>query len=69
MDILPSRDYIEVAGWIDAQPPAWKERIRYGALDMSAVYAAVYMVVLPKAAQVVDPFHVIALANRCLVLL
>jgi hypothetical protein len=35
IDILPSRDYREVAGWIDAQPPAWKERIRYGALDMS----------------------------------
>jgi transposase len=66
IDILPSRDYVEVAGWIAAQPPAWKERIRYGALDMSATYAAVYTVVLPKAAQVVDPFHVIALANRCL---
>jgi transposase len=33
---------------------------------MSATYAAVYTVVLPKAAQVVDPFHVISLANRCL---
>jgi len=55
-----------VAGWIDKQPRAWKERIRYGALDMSATYAAVYSVILPRAAQVVDPFHVIALANRCL---
>ena len=33
---------------------------------MSATYAAVYSVILPKAAQVVDPFHVISLANRCL---
>jgi transposase len=33
---------------------------------MSATYAAVYSVVLPKAAQVVDPFHAISLANRCL---
>jgi len=66
IDILPSRHYVEVAGWIDKQPAAWKERIRYGALDMSATYAAVYSVVLPKAAQVVDPFHVISLANRCL---
>jgi len=33
---------------------------------MSATYAAVYSVILPRAAQVVDPFHVIALANRCL---
>ena len=66
IDILPTRKYADVAGWIDAQPAAWKERIRFGALDMSATYAAVYTVVLPKAAQVVDPFHVISLANRCL---
>jgi len=66
IDILPSRNYVEVAAWIDKQPKAWKERIEYGALDMSATYAAVFSVLLPKAAQVVDPFHVIALANRCL---
>ena len=52
-------------GWIDKQPVAWKERIDYGALDMSSTYAAVYSVILPRAAQVVDPFHVVSLANRC----
>jgi transposase len=66
IDILPTREYPQVAAWIDAQPQAWKERIRFGALDMSAIYAAVYTVTLPKAAQVVDPFHLIALANRSL---
>ncbi len=66
IEILPNRTFTEVAAWMDKQPPAWKERIRYGALDMSTAYAAVYTVVLPEAAQVVDPFHVIALANRCL---
>ena len=66
IDILPTRKYTDVAGWIDKQPVAWKERIRFGALDMSATYAAVYTVILPKAHQVVDPFHVISLANRCL---
>jgi len=66
IDILPTREYTDVAGWIDRQPQAWKERIRFGALDMSATYAAVYSVMLPEAAQVVDPFHFIALANRCL---
>ena len=49
-----------------SNPGAWKERIRFGALDMSATYAAVYSVMLPKAAQVVDPFHVISFANRSL---
>ena len=66
IDILPTRKYVDVAGWIDSQPPSWKERIRFGALDMSATYAAVYTVTLPKASQVVDPFHLIALANRAL---
>jgi transposase len=66
IDILPSRNYVEVAAWLDKQPKSWKQRIEYGALDMSATYAAVYSVVLPQAAQVVDPFHVISLANRSL---
>ena len=42
IDILPTRKYVDVAGWIDKQPRVWKERIRFGALDMSATYAAVY---------------------------
>jgi transposase len=66
IEILPTAKYPDVAGWIDRQPEAWKQRIRFGALDMSATYAAVYTVMLPKASQVVDPFHVISLANRCL---
>jgi len=66
IDILPTRNYTDVAGWIDKQPAAWKQRIRFGALDMSQTYAAVYTVILPDAAQVVDPFHVISLANRSL---
>ena len=66
IDILPSRNYAEVAAWIDKQPAAWKERIRFGALDMSDAYAAVFTVTLPEAAQVVDSFHAVALATRCL---
>jgi transposase len=66
IDILPSRTFTDVAAWLDKQPKGWKERIDFGALDMSSAYAAVYSVVLPRATQVVDPFHVISLANRCL---
>ena len=64
IDILPTRRFTDVAGWIDKQPKAWKERIEYGALDMSATYAAVYSVMLPTAAQVVDPFHVISVRRE-----
>jgi transposase len=66
IEILPTRNFADVARWIDSQGEAWKERIRYGALDMSNTYAAVYSVTLPKAAQVVDSFHAVQLANRCL---
>ena len=66
IDVLPTRKVADVAGWIDAKPSQWKQRIKYGALDMSNAYAAVFSVTLPKALQVVDRFHLIALANRCL---
>jgi transposase len=66
IEILPTRRFEDVARWVDAQGDAWKERIRYGALDMSTAYAAVYSVTLPKALQVVDSFHCVQLANRCL---
>ena len=66
IDILPTRRYLDVARFIDKQESARKERIRFGALDMSPTYAAVYSVVLPGARQVVDSFHVIKLANDCL---
>ena len=64
IDILPSRNYIDVAGWIKQQSPAWKQQLIYGALDMSASYAAVFTVTLPHVKQVVDPFHCVQLANR-----
>jgi transposase len=66
IDILPTADYKEVARFIDQQPKDWKQRVVFGTLDMSATYAAVYSVVLPHATQVVDPFHLVKLANRCL---
>ena len=66
IDVLPNRTYVDVAAWLDKQPQAWKERIDFGALDMSDTYAAVYSVVLPRAQQVVDSFPAVSLANRCL---
>lgn len=59
-------DFTDVARWIHAQPGSWRGKIKYGALDMSNTYAAVYTVTLPKAKQVVDAFHVVQLANRAL---
>ena len=42
IDILPTRSFVDVAGFLDHQSEAWKSRVTYGALDMSNVYAAVY---------------------------
>ena len=66
IDILPTRHFVEVAKWVADQGLDWRSRITYGALDMSPTYAAVYSAMLPAAAQVVDPFHAVALANRAL---
>jgi transposase len=66
IDIVPTRRFEVVAGFLDQQPSHWKARIDVGTLDMSDAYAAVYSVILPKATQVVDPFHVVKLANLAL---
>lgn len=66
LEILPTRDFTDVARWVHAQPGSWKGNIQYGALDMSPTYAAVYTVTLPRAKQVVDAFHLVQLANRAL---
>jgi transposase len=64
IDILPSRNYVDVATWVRNRHHNWKRNINYGSLDMSATYAAVFTVTLPDAQQVVDPFHCLQLANR-----
>jgi transposase len=66
IDVLPTREVTDVARWINDKPKQWKKRIKYGALDMSNAYAAVFSVTLPHVIQVVDRFHAIQLANRTL---
>ena len=66
IDILPTRDYVDVARWIKDKPHHFRDNICYGALDMSATYSAVYRVTLPGATQVVDRFHLIRLCNQTL---
>jgi len=58
IDVLPTRDFTHVAGWLHRQPHHVKDRLAYGCLDMSRVYNAVFKVVTPKATRVIDRFHV-----------
>ena len=48
-------------GW--PQTPAWRDRIRYVAIDMCTVFVAAIRRYLPHATIVVDHFHVVKLAN------
>ena len=66
IDIVPSRDFKDVARFLHDQPRTWKQGITYATLDMSPTYRAVFNVVFPKATQIADHFHVITLANRAL---
>jgi transposase len=58
IDILPTREFTEVAGWLARQPHHVRENLDYGCLDMSRTYSAVFKVVTPKVTRVIDRFHV-----------
>lgn len=58
IDVLPTREFTEVAGWLRRRPHHVRENLEYGCLDMSRTYNAVFKVVTPKATRVIDRFHV-----------
>jgi transposase len=58
IDVLATRDFTAVAGWLRKQPHHMRARLEYGCLDMSRTYSAVFSVVTPKATRVIDRFHV-----------
>jgi transposase len=58
IDVIPTRDFPEVARWLNDQPEHVKSRLHYGCLDMSRTYNAVFKVVTPNATRVIDRFHV-----------
>jgi transposase len=53
----------DVAYWLAQQTPAWRDQIRYVAIDMCTVFVAAIRRYLPHATIVVDHFHVVKLAN------
>ncbi|MGQ0775019.1 MAG: transposase [Pseudonocardiales bacterium] len=53
-----------VAGWLSAQPPAWRDGVRYVAIGMCPAFRAALRRALPQATVVVDCFHVVQLAHR-----
>ncbi|WP_346533850.1 ISL3 family transposase [Micromonospora sp. DPT] len=52
-----------VADWLLARPPAWRDQVRYVAIDMCTIFKSAVERVLPHAQLVVDHFHLMQLAN------
>ncbi len=48
----------DVAYWLATQPAAWRDRVRYVAIDMCTVFVSAVRRILPHAQLVVDHFHV-----------
>nr|WP_245718996.1 transposase [Micromonospora rhizosphaerae] len=52
-----------VVDWLLARPPAWRDQVRYVAIDMCTIFKSAVERVLPHAQLVVDHFHLVQLAN------
>lgn len=55
-----------VANWLEQRSQAWRDQVRYVAIDMCSVFVCALRTALPNATIVVDHFHVIQLANQAL---
>jgi transposase len=53
----------DVAYWLAAQPAAWRDRVRYVAIDMCTVFLSAVRRYLPHAQVIIDHFHLTKLAN------
>ncbi len=64
LDVVPGRGGESPKKWIANQPKNWCDTIKWGTLDLSGPYKSVFRSVLPNTTLVVDPFHLIQLANK-----
>jgi Transposase len=55
-----------VADWLGQRSPAWREQVRYVAIDTCSVFVCAIRQALPKATIVVDHLHTVQLANKAL---
>lgn len=61
---VEGRNSASVANWLTARPAAWREHVRYVAIDLCSTFRAAVHRALPHAAVVVDCFHIVQLAQR-----
>ena len=69
LDLVPGRSKAVFAAWIDAQPHSWRDQVEVVAMDGFTGFKTASVEHLPDAVEVMDPFHVVALAgdglDRC----
>jgi transposase len=55
-----------VIDWLAAREQAWRDGVRFVAIDMCTIFKSAIRQVLPHATLVVDHFHLVQLANQTL---
>lgn len=66
LDVVPGRSAKAVQDWLATRSPQWRAGVRTVAIDPFRGYANGVAVHLGRVTVVVDPFHVVALANRAI---
>jgi transposase len=66
LDVVAGRSAKAVEDWLGSRSPKWLSGVRTVAIDPFRGYAKGVALHLARATVVVDPFHVIALANRAI---
>lgn len=55
-----------VVDWLGQRRQAWRDQVRYVAIDMCTIFKSMVREALPHATLVVDHFHVVQLAHQAL---
>jgi transposase len=63
---VEGRTSTAVTDWLGQRLPAWREQVRYVAIDMCSVFVCAVRAALPQATIIVDHFHLVQLANTAL---
>jgi transposase len=64
LDVIEGRSSAGLCGWLGDQPDEWLAAISWAVLDLSGPWRLAFDTMLPDAAQVADPFHLVKLANQ-----
>jgi transposase len=64
LDVIEGRSSAGLCAWLAERPEAWRDAIAWAVLDLSGPWRLAFDTMLPDAAQVADPFHLIKLANQ-----